>query len=92
MLSGIMYAYHFDKNGQLLGGKLIQEDEKCLLVNQTSTKVQIIRRQPIAWLRFIVIFWSPRVLKAAVKFGLAAMIMNKYERIGFAIMMLCFAF
>lgn len=44
------------------------------------------------WLRFIVLFWNPRVLKAAVKFGLAAMIMNKYERLGFAIMLLCFAF
>lgn len=48
-------------------------------------------KQCAAWLRFIVIFWSPRVLKTALKFGTAAFIMNRYERLGFAVLMLCFA-
>lgn len=42
------------------------------------------------WLRLIVMFWNARVMKAAFRFGLAAIIMNQYERLGFAVLLLCF--
>lgn len=43
------------------------------------------------WLRLIIMFWNPRVMKAAVRFGVAALVMNQYERLGFAVFLLCFA-
>lgn len=43
------------------------------------------------WLRIIVMFWNVKVMKAAFKFGVAALIMNQYERLGFAALLLCFA-
>nr|CAH7742281.1 unnamed protein product [Callosobruchus chinensis] len=43
------------------------------------------------WLRLIVMFWNARVLKTAFRFGVAAIIMNQYERLGFAALLLCFA-
>ncbi|RZC32776.1 hypothetical protein BDFB_007553 [Asbolus verrucosus] len=42
------------------------------------------------WLRLIMMFWNPRVMKAAFRFGVAAVIMNQYERLGFALLLLCF--
>lgn len=54
-------------------------------------RYQNTERECAVWLRFIIIFWSPRVLKTALKFGTAAFIMNRYERLGFAVLMLCFA-
>mgnify|MGYP005985456703 CR=1 FL=1 len=42
------------------------------------------------WLRLIIMFWNARVMKAAFRFGVAAIIMNQYERLGFALLLLCF--
>lgn len=42
------------------------------------------------WLRLIIMFWNARVLKTALRFGVAAVVMNQYDRIGFALMLLCF--
>lgn len=44
------------------------------------------------WLQFIDIFFSSRVMKVALKFGVAVLVSIKYERIGLALMMLCLAF
>lgn len=43
------------------------------------------------WLRLIMMFWNVKVMKAAFRFGVAAIIMNQYERLGFAVLLLCFA-
>lgn len=59
--------------------------------NENRVKLQESRKECAVWLKFITIFWNPRVLKTAVKFSLAALIMSKYERIGFAVLMLCIA-
>ena len=59
----------------------------CTYKQDISTK-----REPPVWLSFIRIFFSPRVMSVAVKFGLAACLMNRFERLGFVIMMICLAF
>ncbi|PSN34269.1 hypothetical protein C0J52_18769 [Blattella germanica] len=49
-----------------------------------NQKSNIIKREPPVWLSFIGIFFSPRVMSAALKFGLAACLMNRFERLGLA--------
>jgi hypothetical protein len=57
----------------------------------THKDTNVTKREPPVWLTFIGIFFSPRVMTAALKFGLAACLMNRFERLGFIIMLLCFA-
>lgn len=42
------------------------------------------------WLRLIMMFWNTRVMKTAFRFGLAAVVMNQYERLGLIVLILCF--
>lgn len=92
-----IYGFYFDKYGYIHSrylntfnsrtiGQNIQR-KSSITTNSASEKKEI-----APWLKFIIIFWSPRVMRTALKFGIAALIMNRYERLGFAIMMLCFAF
>lgn len=83
------YGFYFDRYG-FLHTRCISKEELFVRSNQVNKK-NVSSKNCAVWLRFIVLFWSPRVMRAALKFGLAAMIMNKYERLGFAIMILCFA-
>lgn len=57
----------------------------------TCKDTNVTKREPPVWLTFIGIFFSPRVMTAALKFGLAACLMNRFERLGFVIMLLCLA-
>lgn len=91
-----MFLYKFDREFNYVVFPAVTQNHKTqklvddgLHVN--AGKVQTLEREGVFWLRFITIFWNARVLKTAVKFGLAALIMNRYERIGFAILMLCIA-
>lgn len=42
------------------------------------------------WLRLIMMFWNTRVMKTAFRFGVAAAVMNQYERLGLIVLLLCF--
>lgn len=42
------------------------------------------------WLRLITMFWNTRVMKTALRFGIAAAVMNQYERLGLIVLILCF--
>lgn len=42
------------------------------------------------WLRLIMMFWNTRVMKTAFRFGVAAVVMNQYERLGLIVLILCF--
>jgi hypothetical protein len=57
----------------------------------TCKDTNVTKREPPVWLTFIGIFFSPRVMTAALKLGLAACLMNRFERLGFVIMLLCLA-
>lgn len=91
-----VYAFYFDKYGYIHTRYLntVKSRRISSNVQQTSPPATYNgeKRDIAPWLRFIIIFWSPRVMRTALKFGVAALIMNRYERLGFAIMMLCFAF
>jgi hypothetical protein len=50
----------------------------------------VTKREPPVWLAFIGIFFSPRVMKTALKIGLAACLINRFDRFGFLIAFLCF--
>jgi hypothetical protein len=50
----------------------------------------IAKREPPVWLTFIGIFFSPRVMRTALKIGLAACLINRFDRFGFLIAFLCF--
>lgn len=88
-----MNTVYIDKFG------FIHIKPKITIINGPQTKISathdetksILRRECNIWLKFITIFWSTRILKAAVKFSLVALIMNRYERLGFALLMLCVA-
>lgn len=42
------------------------------------------------WLRLIMMFWNTKVMKTAFRFGVAAIVMNQYERLGLIVLLLCF--
>lgn len=42
------------------------------------------------WLRLIMMFWNTKVMKTAFRFGVAAVVMNQYERLGLIVLILCF--
>ncbi|EFA05874.1 hypothetical protein TcasGA2_TC008683 [Tribolium castaneum] len=78
-------SYYIDKYGVFhkSGGK----NDKPVNAPAFETSVT---RPSSTWLRLIIMFWNARVMKAAFRFGVAAIIMNQYERLGFAVLLLCF--
>lgn len=58
-------------------------------LNRSNLELATVQPKHPLWLRLITIFWNPKVLKTALKFGIVATIMNRYERIGFVLLMLC---
>lgn len=91
-----IYGFYFDKYGyihtRLVNVTKFHSANKNIERKHSIEAPNVQRKDVAPWLRFIIIFWSPRVMRTALKFGIAALIMNRYERLGFAIMMLCFAF
>lgn len=85
--------------------KMPAEEKVSYYVNKYGVFHRILQKQyhPVAkklsidtkpkasatWLRLIVMFWNARVMKAAFRFGIAAVIINQYERPGFAVILLC---
>lgn len=78
-------SYYIDKYGVF--HRILQKR-----YNPISKKLSIDTKPKVSatWLRLIVMFWNARVMKAAFRFGIAAVIMNQYERLGFAVLLLCF--
>ncbi|KAF5305369.1 hypothetical protein FQA39_LY09198 [Lamprigera yunnana] len=90
-----MHTVYIDENGAIrikLNINIVNRPrpQKAETLTENRTK-SLLRTECHVWLKFISIFWSTRILKAAIKFSLVALIMNRYERLGFALLMLCVA-
>jgi hypothetical protein len=79
-------SYYIDKYGVFHKSTKKPENRKCL----SSFPENAPAKPSSTWLRLIMMFWNARVMKAAFRFGVAAIIMNQYERLGFALLLLCF--
>lgn len=94
-----LYGFYLDRYGLIRSGNYTINKREENDVDSTRSTGAINYNQPqsaeqqisLPWLKFITLFWNRRVLWAAIKFGLAALIMNRYERFGFAILIICFA-
>lgn len=80
-------SYYIDKYGVF--HKVTEGIKSRTNVEVITEKVAV--KASSTWLRLIVMFWNARVMKAAFRFGVAAVVMNQYERVGFALLLLCFA-
>lgn len=80
-------SYYRDKYGVF--HRLLQNHENELPPIKVKLAEPIIKPTS-TWLRLIMMFWNVRVMKSAFRFGVAAMIMNQYERLGLIVFILCF--
>lgn len=80
-------SYYIDKYG--IFHRILRRPEHSYAVKPVTE--QINPQVCSTWLRLIMMFWNTRVMKAALRFGVAAIVMNQYERLGFAVLLLCFA-
>lgn len=96
-----LYGFYLDRYGLIRSGNYTLDSNKTAAIegntlqkknvtqkDSTTTAQQQIQ---LPWLKFITLFWNRRVLWVAIKFGLAALVMNRYERLGFAILVICLA-
>lgn len=80
-------SYYIDKYG--IFHRILRRSEHSFASQNILEQVN--PKSCSTWLRIIMMFWNTRVLKAALRFGVAAVVMNQYERLGFALLLLCFA-
>lgn len=82
-------SYYIDKYGVF--HRILKNQSIAVDTNLNPTRTQEPPKVCSTWLRLIMMFWNTRVMVTAVRFGVAAVIMNQYERLGFAVLLLCFA-
>lgn len=78
-------SYYVDRYG--IFHRILRKDDNSV----ERPNINVTPKVCSTWLRLIMMFWNVKVMKAAFRFGVAAIIMNQYERLGFAVLLLCFA-
>lgn len=80
-------SYYRDKYGIFY--KLLRNQHKAS-PQAIVTLPNVVLKPSSTWLRLIMMFWNARVMKTALRFGVAAVVMNQYERLGLIVLILCF--
>lgn len=80
-------SYYQDKYGIFY--RMLQNQHRALPQRSVLFPDTVLKPSS-TWLRLIMMFWNTRVMKTALRFGVAAVVMNQYERLGLIVLILCF--